>query len=83
MGRSQGDSVIFFNDTDVDDHVAVIEWCDGNVVLYGISYYAIVQPLVAIRQPPALKGSSRKARTPTTFGTWRSAIYTAANACAR
>jgi uncharacterized protein len=62
MGRSQGDSVIFFNDTDVDDHVAVIEWCarqpwcDGNVVLYGISYYAVVQPLVAIRQPPSLKG---------------------------
>jgi uncharacterized protein len=62
MGRSQGESVVFFNDTDVDDHVKVIEWCaeqpwcDGNVVLYGISYYAVVQPLVAIRQPSALKG---------------------------
>jgi uncharacterized protein len=62
MGRSQGDSVVFFNDIDVDDHVAVIDWCarqpwcDGNVVLYGISYYAVVQPLVAIRQPPALTG---------------------------
>jgi uncharacterized protein len=62
MGGSQGDSVIFFNDTDVDDHVAVIEWCarqpwcDGNVVLFGTSYYAVVQPLVAARQPPSLRG---------------------------
>jgi putative CocE/NonD family hydrolase len=62
MGRSQGESVIFFNETDVDDHVDVIEWCarqpwcDGNIVLFGTSYYAVVQPLVAVRQPPALKG---------------------------
>ena len=62
MGRSQGDSVVFFNNTDIDDHIAVIEWCarqpwcDGNVVLFGTSYYAIVQPEVAVRRPPALKG---------------------------
>ena len=62
MGRSQGDSVVFFNDVDVDDHEAVIdwvsrqEWCDGNVVLFGTSYYAVVQPEVAARQPPALAG---------------------------
>jgi uncharacterized protein len=62
MGRSQGDSEVFFNNTDVDDHVAVIEWCarqpwcDGNVVLFGTSYYAIVQPEVAVRRPPSLKG---------------------------
>jgi putative CocE/NonD family hydrolase len=61
MGRSQGDSVVFFNETDVDDHVAVIEWaarqpwCDGQVVLFGTSYYAVVQPQVATRRPPALK----------------------------
>jgi predicted acyl esterase len=61
MGRSQGDSVVFFNETDVDDHAAVIEWaarqpwCDGNVVLFGTSYYAVVQPQVAVRRPPALK----------------------------
>ena len=42
MGRSQGESGVFFNSTDVDDHVAVIEWCakqpwcDGNVVLFGL-----------------------------------------------
>lgn len=62
MGRSQGESVIFFNETDVDDHASVIEWCakqpwyDGNVVLFGTSYYGIVQPIVAARRPPALRG---------------------------
>ena len=62
MGRSQGESGVFFNRTDVDDHVAVIEWCaqqpwcDGNVVLFGTSYYAMVQPEVAVRRPPSLKG---------------------------
>ena len=61
MGRSQGDSVVFFNETDVDDHVAVIEsaarqpWCDGQVVLFGTSYYAVVQPQVATRRPPSQK----------------------------
>lgn len=61
MGRSQGDSVVFFNETDVDDHVAVVEWaarqpwCDGNVVLFGTSYYAVVQPQVAARRPPSLR----------------------------
>jgi len=61
MGRSQGESGVFFNSTDVDDHVTVIEWCakqpwcDGSVVLFGTSYYAMVQPEVAVRRPPALK----------------------------
>lgn len=63
MGRSQGESAIFFNDTDVEDHAKVIAWaaqqpwCDGNVVLFGTSYYGITQPHVAAaKQPPALKG---------------------------
>jgi uncharacterized protein len=62
MGRSQGESVIFFNDTDVEDHAKAIAWaaaqpwCDGNVVLFGTSYYGITQPDVAVKQPPALKG---------------------------
>lgn len=62
MGRSQGESVLFFNPTDVDDLVEVIEWCahqpwcDGKVVLFGTSYYAVVQPLTATRQTPSLKG---------------------------
>ncbi len=61
MGRSQGDSGVFFNSTDVEDHYAVIEWsanqpwCDGNVVLFGTSYYAMVQPEVAVRRPPSLR----------------------------
>jgi uncharacterized protein len=62
MGRSQGESVVYFNDTDVEDHARVIAWaaaqpwCDGNVVLFGTSYYGITQPQVAAKQPPALKG---------------------------
>ena len=62
MGRSQGESIAFFNDTDVEDHAKVIAWtaaqawCDGNVVLFGTSYYGIVQPQVAAKPPPALKG---------------------------
>lgn len=62
MGRSQGESVAFFNDTDVEDHAKAIAWiakqpwCDGNVVLFGTSYYGMTQPQVAIHQPAALKG---------------------------
>jgi uncharacterized protein len=61
MGRSQGESVELFSDQDTDDHVSIIEWaadqpwCDGNVLLFGTSYFAIVQPLVAVRRPPSLK----------------------------
>jgi putative CocE/NonD family hydrolase len=62
VGRSQGESVVFFNDTDVEDHKKAIAWaaaqpwCDGNVVLFGTSYYGITQPDVAVTQPPALRG---------------------------
>lgn len=62
MGRSQGESILFFSDTDVEDHAGVIAWaavqpwCDGNVVLFGTSYYGITQVQVAAKQPPALKG---------------------------
>jgi uncharacterized protein len=63
VGRSEGESVIFFNDTDVEDHAKAIAWaaeqpwCDGNVVLFGTSYYGITQPHVAAaKQPPSLKG---------------------------
>ena len=58
---SQGKTGVFFNDRDVDDHERVIAWaaeqpwCDGNVVLFGTSYYGMVQPQVAVRRPPALK----------------------------
>ncbi len=62
MGRSEGEAGVFFNSQDVDDHERCIAWaaeqpwCDGNVVLFGTSYYGLTQPLVAVRQPPALRG---------------------------
>lgn len=62
MGRSQGQSLAFFDARDVEDHAMVIAWaaaqpwCDGQVVLFGTSYYGIVQPQVARLHPPALKG---------------------------
>lgn len=61
MGRSQGQSAIFFSDRDGEDHAKVIEWaaaqlwCDGNVVTFGTSYYGVAQPQVAAKQPPALR----------------------------
>ena len=45
MGRSGGEAGIFLNSQDVDDHARCIAWaaeqpwCDGNVVLFGTSYY--------------------------------------------
>ncbi len=35
--------------------VAGQDWCDGNLGMFGMSYFAIVQNLVAVRKPPALK----------------------------
>ncbi|MFF2050596.1 CocE/NonD family hydrolase [Leifsonia sp. NPDC058194] len=61
MGRSTGDQGMFLGEQDVDDHQAVIAWaaaqpwCNGEVVLFGTSYYGMTQPLVAVRKPPALK----------------------------
>lgn len=62
MGRSGGDEAVYLNNTDVADHAKVIQWaaaqswCDGQVVLFGTSYYALTQPQVARLRPPALKG---------------------------
>lgn len=61
MGRSTGEQVVFFDPQDVDDHEKVIAWaaeqpwCNGDVVLFGTSYYGMTQPLVAARRPPALR----------------------------
>jgi uncharacterized protein len=61
MGRSTGEPVPFLDPQDVDDHEKVIAWaaeqpwCNGEVVLFGTSYYAITQVFVAVRRPPALK----------------------------
>ncbi len=62
MGRLGGADAVYLNDTDVEDHAKVIQWaaaqpwCDGQVVLFGTSYYELTQPQVARLRPPALKG---------------------------
>jgi len=61
MGRSQGTSVGFLEAQEVDDYVRAIEWaaaqpwCNGDVCLFGTSYYGMIQPLIAARQPKALR----------------------------
>jgi putative CocE/NonD family hydrolase len=61
MGRSTGEQVTFFDPQDVTDHEKVIAWaaeqpwCNGDVVLFGTSYYGMTQPFVAARRPPALR----------------------------
>jgi uncharacterized protein len=61
MGRSEGEPGTFFGPQDVEDHESCIAWaaaqpwCDGNVVLFGTSYYGMTQLQVAVRRPPALK----------------------------
>ena len=62
MGRSGGKDAVYLNDTDVEDYAKVIQWaaaqpwCDGQVVLFGTSYYGLTQPQVARLRCPALKG---------------------------
>jgi uncharacterized protein len=61
MGRSGGKDAVILNDTDVADYAKVIQWasqqpwCDGQVVLFGTSYYGLTQLQVARLRPPALK----------------------------
>ncbi len=61
MSRSGGEFGAFWGTEQIDDHEACIAWaaaqpwCNGNVVMFGTSYYGMNQPLVAIRNPPALK----------------------------
>lgn len=61
MGRSVGEPGLFLGDTDVADMEATIawaaeqRWCNGDVVMFGTSYYGMSQPLIAVRRPPALK----------------------------
>ncbi len=49
---SQGEAVDFY---DAIEWVAAQPWCNGNIGLLGISYYAINQWFVANLQPPSLK----------------------------
>jgi len=61
MGRSGGEDAVFLNDTDAVDYAKIIQWaseqdwCDGQVVLFGTSYYGLTQLQVARLRPPALK----------------------------
>jgi putative CocE/NonD family hydrolase len=62
MGRSGGEYAVYLNDVDSEDYAKVIQWaseqdwCDGQVVLFGTSYYGLTQLQVARLRPPALKG---------------------------
>jgi hypothetical protein len=61
MGRSGGVSGKFCDEQELADHEEAIAWasaqpwCDGRVCLFGTSYYGMIQPMVAVRKPPALK----------------------------
>ena len=61
MARSVGDPGVFLGDSDVADMDATIAWaaeqpwCNGDVVMFGTSYYGMTQPLIAVRRPPALR----------------------------
>lgn len=40
---------------DLVEWIAAQPWCDGNVGMLGMSYFAVVQNLIATQQPPHLK----------------------------
>ena len=40
---------------DLIEWMAAQPWCDGNVGMLGMSYFGVLQPLVAATQPPHLK----------------------------
>lgn len=60
-GKSEGDFLNLFSPKEQEDGYDLVEWiarqdwCDGNVGMVGISYFAIIQFLVAALQPPHLK----------------------------
>jgi hypothetical protein len=59
-GHSEGEFSIF-GDREIQDCAELIEWiakqtwCNGNVGMIGMSYFAAVQLLVAKKNPPSLK----------------------------
>jgi len=59
-GKSEGE-FLNYGPREVEDTCEIIEWlasqpwCDGNVGMFGASYFAIAQKLVAARNPPHLK----------------------------
>ena len=60
-GKSEGKWAGFTSAEEVQDVYEVIEWmaaqpwCDGNVSMFGVSYFSMIQFLVANLQPPHLK----------------------------
>jgi putative CocE/NonD family hydrolase len=60
-GDSEGEHVGMFDVNEPKDGYDLVEWiarqpwCDGNVGMIGISYFACVQIFVAAEQPPHLK----------------------------
>jgi len=59
-GRSEGEYA-HYSPREVQDVVEVIDWiarqdwCDGNVGMFGVSYFAVCAKQVAAQNPPALK----------------------------
>ncbi len=60
-GDSEGEHIGMFDKSEQQDGYDLVEWiaqqpwCDGNVGMIGISYFAIEQLFTAIEQPPHLK----------------------------
>lgn len=60
-GRSEGDFQFWFSRHEQEDGHDIVEWmaeqewCDGNVGMCGISWFAISQYMTAAQQPPHLK----------------------------
>ncbi|MFC1957503.1 CocE/NonD family hydrolase [Chloroflexota bacterium] len=59
-GKSGG-NFDFLRQQEVQDCIEVMNWvteqswCNGNTTLFGVSYFAMVQPFIAAKQPPHLK----------------------------
>ncbi len=60
-GRSEGEFTNIYAAIQATDGYDLIEWiaqqpwCDGNVGMIGISYFGVIQLMVAVEQPPHLK----------------------------
>jgi putative CocE/NonD family hydrolase len=60
-GKSAGSRSIHFSPIEQEDVASTIEWaalqpwCNGNVGMVGMSYFAVIQYLAAAQQPPHLK----------------------------
>lgn len=61
VGKSEGEFYGIHCKYDQEDSYDIIEWvaqqpwCDGNVGMMGISWFGVIQRLVAAQQPPHLK----------------------------